>query len=213
MRNNLSGYLTVYVLLLVAICTPSCFASQQARDRFDGVCPSLQDAKPPELLKFLDQTKPGDENAWCVVWAIHQLGNSRYEPSIATLVGLLDFRRPKTEAEKLGVALRPEIAEELFPATEALETIGDLALPDVLRVIEAESASATARGNAVSVWMEAYKYDRPRGVGLLRKEELRSKDDTKQRLRWAVQRALTYCGQVPDNEAVSCQKAAETSKP
>jgi hypothetical protein len=51
-----------------------------------------------------------------------------------------------------------------FPAEEALEQIGKKALLEVLRAIEADSTSAIARENALSVWMEAYKYERPKGV-------------------------------------------------
>ena len=47
------------------------------------------------------------------------------------------------------------LSEETFPAEAALERIGKKALPEVLRVIEADSTPAIARENALSVWMVA----------------------------------------------------------
>ena len=44
-----------------------------------------------------------------------------------------------------------------------LEEIGDKASPAVLAVIKADTASATARENAVAVWMELHKYEIAQG--------------------------------------------------
>jgi hypothetical protein len=125
---------------------------------------------------------------------------------------LLDFRRLPTEDEKRGIRERPQVSEELFPAAEALELIGKEALPEVLRAIKADSTSATTRDNAVAVWMEAYKYERPKGVALLKQEETKANDDTtKQKLRWAVQKALTYCSPPVEEEGAACRQAAADS--
>lgn len=196
----------------MALCLAlTCRAFGQERDRFENICVSLQNASPPDLLQFLNGVAPDEKNGWCVTWAIHKLGNEHYEPAITALVKLLDFRRPQTRAEKMGFYGRPQGIEEVFPASEALELIGKPALPEVLRAIEADSTSATARENAVSVWMEAYKYERPKGVALLKQEETKtSNDPMKQKLRWAAQKALAYCGE-PDEAA--CRQAAATGVP
>ncbi len=162
------------------------------------------------------------KNAWCVTWAIHKLGlepwateklgTEHHEQAIAVLVKLLDFRRPPTPEEKRGYYLRPQGIEELYPAAEALELIGEKALPEVLRAIEADSTSPTGRDNAVSVWMEAYKYERPKGVALLKQEETKTNNGaTKKKLRWAAQKALTYCGPPQEKEGAACRQAAGAS--
>jgi len=104
-----------------------------------------------KLLQFLNGVTPDEKNAWCVTWAIHKLGlepwatqklgTEHHEQAIAVLVKLLDFRRPPTPEEKRGYYLRPQGIEELYPAAEALELIGEKALPEVLRAIEADSTS------------------------------------------------------------------------
>ena len=92
--------------------------------------------------------------------------------------------------------------------------IGEKALPEVLRAIEADSTSPTARDNAVSVWMEAYKYERPKGVALLKQEETKTNNDTiKKKLRWAAQKALRYCGPPQEKEGAACRQAAATAVP
>jgi hypothetical protein len=194
------------------------------QDRFDNVCPSLQNASPPDLLQFLTGVTPDEKNAWCVTWAIHKLGlepwatqklgPEHYETAIAVLVKLLDFRRPLTPDEKMGYYLRPMGIDELYPAAEALEVIGEKALPEVLRAIEADSTSPTGRDNAVAVWMEGYKYERPKGVALLKQEETKTNNDTiKKKLRWAGQKALTYCGPPQEKEGAACRQAAATAIP
>jgi hypothetical protein len=189
-----------------------CEAFGQVHDRYENVCPSLQDAIPPDLLQYLSGVTPDEKNAWCVTWAIRRVGKARYEPAVSALVRLLDFRRPQTPQEKMGFG--DLSSARVFPAQDALEEIGKAALPEVLRAIEADSTSGTARENAVEVWMEAYKYERPKGVALLKQEEMKTTDTAiKQKLTWAIQRALTYCGPPEEDEGTACRKAAARSRP
>lgn len=185
----------------------------QEHDRFEGWCDSLQNASSPDLVQFLKAVAPDENNARCVTLAIHRLAKERYEPAVDSLAKLLDFRRPKTPQEKLGFYLRPQVIGEIYPAANALEIIGKKALPAVLSTITASSSSETARDNAVSVWMEIYRQSdgQPKAVGLLKQEEIKTKDEAiKQRLRWAVQKALTHCN--PPEES-ACREAARTGIP
>jgi len=170
----------------------------------------------PDLVQFLNAVRPDEKNGDCVTWAIRKLGNENYEPAISALVKLLEFRRPATEREKLGFYLRPQGIWEMYPSVGALPQIGKKALPAILGVISSDSTSATARENAVAVWMEIYRHSDqyPEGVGLLKQEEINAKDDaTKQRLKWAVQRALTYCGPPQEKEGAACRQAASNAVP
>lgn len=170
---------------------------------FDGWCNRLQNASSPDLVQFLDTVVPDEMNSRCLTWAIHTLGKRHYEPAVSALVRLLDFRRSRTQGEEIFWPGR-----ELFPAEVALERIGKTALPEVVRAIEADATSETAREKAVAVWMEAYKYERPKGISLLREEEAKSTSNaTKQRLKWAIQKALKYCG--PPEQA-ACRQAASS---
>lgn len=197
----------VAVVSIVLCLAVTCRTLGQGQDRFENVCPSLQNAIPPDLVQFLNGVNPGEENGWCVTWAIHKLGKERYEPAIPALVKLLNFRRPQTRTEEMFHGL----SRELFPAREALELIGKKAQPDVLLAIEADSTSAMALDNAVAVWMEIYKYERPKGVATLKQEEIKTDNEAiRTRLASSIQKALRYCG--PQDEA-ACRQAAVTDIP
>ena len=93
----------------------------------------------------------------------------------------------------------------------ALGLIGKEALPAVLRVIKTDSSSVPARENAVFVWMDIHKYERAKGVALLKQEEVKTNDVAiKERLRWAVSKALVWCNP-PDEPA--CRAAANPGQP
>ena len=178
----------------------------QVHEKYEGWCYGLQNASSPDLVQFLNAVVPDEWNSRCITWAIHKLGNEHHEPAVPTLVKLLDFRLPRTPVEEIF----HNISEQSFPAEEALELIGKKALPEVLRAIEADSTSTIARANALSVWMEIYREsdEQPKAVGLLKQEETKVSDSaTKQKLKWAVQKALTYCNPL---EEIACKEAAKT---
>lgn len=207
MRTTLfrtNGLVLVCIGLLFAVTSR---ARGQAHDRFENVCPELQDAAPPDLLQYLNETSPNGDNAWCVTWAIHKLGKEHYEPAIPALVKLLDFRRPQTRTERIAHGL----SQYLFPAKGALELFGRRALPYVLRAIEADTTSNTARDNAAVVWIVAYQSDHPKGVAALKQEQLRVTDDAiKSRLESAIEVALKHC---TSKEGAACRKAAVGGAP
>jgi hypothetical protein len=174
-----------------------------------GWCNSFHNAKAEDLVKFLTDVVPNESNSACVTWAISRLGVERYKPGTSALVKLLDFRRPLTSAEKLGFWDRPRTIEELFPAAEALEEIGTSALPDVIHLIEDDSSSTISRENALAVWMENFKYDRPTGIARLKQKELTAGNEAiRKHFGWAAQAALKYCATGPEEAA--CKQAAST---
>jgi hypothetical protein len=174
-------------------------------------CDNLRNAASTDLVSFLAGALPDEKNAECVAWAISQLGTRRYDPGAATLVRFLDFHRPLNANEKLGVYLRPQGIGDVYPAVDALALIGEKALPTVLHAIEADSTSTKARENAVFVWMEIYKYERPKGVALLKQELDKTREAAvKQQLQWALVKARDWCN--PSDED-SCRRAAKTGLP
>jgi hypothetical protein len=201
----LRGVEIVAAALVVCLAGPS-LAHSQVHEKYEDWCYGLQNASAPDLLEFLNAVVPDEWNARCITWAIHKLGKEHHEPAIPRLVKLLDFQIPRTPTEEM----LHGTSEETFPAEEALAQIGKKALPEVLRAIEADSTSAIARENALSVWMEIYKEsdERPKAVSLLKQEESKFSDSAiKQNVRWAVQKALTYCSPPEKN---ACQEAART---
>ncbi len=176
-------------------------------------CTSLEKAPSAELVSFLSAVSPDENNAQCVTSAINQLGARRFEAGAAILIRYLDFHRPLTPNEKLGINSHLRSVGDIYPAVDALAQLGEKGLPIVLQAIEADATTPRARQNAVVVWMEVYRYtdEHPRGVALLKHEEIAAKDDaTKQRLRWAVSQAITWCN--PSEES-ACKQAATLGNP
>lgn len=197
-------------IALVACLAFTCGSLGQTRNTLEDSCDSLRNATLPDLVRFLNTVIPDETNRNCVTWAIHKLGNEQYEPAIAPLVRLLDFRRAPTQREKTGFPLHPQGVWEIYPSVGAIPLIGKKALPDLLRVIEADPTSTTTRENAIAAWMEIYRKsdEQPKGVRQLKEEETKTQDaGIKERLNWAVSKAMTWCNP-PDQPA--CKEAAKT---
>lgn len=170
-------------------------------------CERLKNAAPDELVSYLNGLAPDEGNAQCVTFAIKVLDRLRYEPAIPVLSRLLDFRRPPNHHEQHGILLHPPIIEEIYPTANALEEIGQSALPSVLEVIKSGSASSRARENAASVWMVIHKYESPKGVALLRQEAANAGDDVaRKNLEWAISKAVAWCN--PADQEL-CKTAAK----
>ena len=188
-----------------------CGVRGQEQNILQNECASLQGASSPDLVQFLNAVIPDKDNGNCVTWSIRRLGDERYTAAVPALVRLLGFRRPPTPRERSGYVMHPMGVWDLYPATGALALIGPNALPTVLQAIEADSTSPNARENALFVWMEIHKYERAKGVALLKQEETNAHDDaTKQRLRMAISDAVSkWCG--PKDEA-ECKSAANPAQ-
>lgn len=213
MRGAIVRRMRIIALTAALLLMGMCRAVGQEHEGFQNECDTLQNATPADLVQFLNGVVPDEKNGDCVTWAIKKLGKEQYEPAIALLTKLLDFRRPPTPREKQGIYLRMQGVWEIYPAAGALSNIGKKASPAVLDVIKSESASLTSRENAVFVWMEIHRYsdEHSKAVTLLKQEEINAKDAaTKQRLRWAIQKAVAWCN---PPEEVACREAARASAP
>ena len=174
-------------------------------------CNQLQNASSDELISYLQGGNFGDDDSQCAEFAIRTLGRRRYEPAIPSLVKLLDFRRPLTEREKQGLYLHIQSIDEIYPAANALEDLGEKALPAVLDAIKAKSTTEVGRANAVFAWMTFYKSDSPaKGVSLLRTELDKAEDlTTRENLKWALSKAISWCN---PKDKVECEEAARNRK-
>jgi hypothetical protein len=111
-----------------------------------------------EKVAYLAKVGP-DASDPCVSYLIYWLGVERYEPAAPVLVRFLDFAIEE-ESSMRG-------SRTLHPAREALVKIGKAALPSLLKVIESDDGSPSARSSAVEVWMRIYRYEAPDGVAAL----------------------------------------------
>jgi hypothetical protein len=198
MRKSAVPMLVLTVLLTAA------FAS--AAD-----CDFVGRASSDELVDYLAGVTPDEDNSECITLAVRRIESARYELAVPALIKLIDFRRPPTALEREGIALRPKVVDELYPAASALERIGKSALPALVEAIESPTTSTRARENAVSVWMVIYKHNPSKGVTRLRQESTALPDSAaKENLKWALSEAQSLCD---PSEKARCKTAAATPKP
>jgi hypothetical protein len=160
--------------------------------RAGEVCKSLVGVPPAELTSYLSEIRPDAGNAECVDFAIRRLGFLKYEPGIPSLAKLLDFKSPEYGRTEY-ISHLPALGKT-FPAVGALEKFGEKSFPVLIVEIKSGSTSATARDNAVWVWMDVYRYKALQGLALLRRDAGEMDDPAvQQNVKWALSRAARFC--------------------
>ena len=165
-------------------------------------CAGLVDKGPDFPREFL-RHQVATRSSHCISSAIKQLGNRRDAQAVDILVRYLDYVDPATLPGPGGGAdVRPS-----YPAVTALFQIGESATGGLLATIQT-SESQKIRENAAKAYMFIYRDDLAKGIRLLRKEELRSKDSSnRQRLSNALRMLVNECDGRAKKEAQECRSA------
>jgi hypothetical protein len=127
----------------------------------------------------------------CVSQAIVRLGGLRDPTGTDALISLLDFRRPLSEREKVGVG----DMHDRYPAVSALFSIGERVVPALVQSIRLGHLNEVATKNAIDGIVLIYREDPPRAVAMLRKSASETKvEDEAARLNAAAKDAVNFCG-------------------
>src|ERR1035441_7011532 len=110
---------SIYVIVFAALAVGRLTAQAHGEE-----CKEFQGSSPEALSTFLQTAAPAFDDPNCIAFALRALGNQRYVPATEVVSKFLDFRRPKTDEEKQGLYLHPQGIDQLYPATYALEMIG-----------------------------------------------------------------------------------------
>jgi hypothetical protein len=115
----------------------------------------------------------------------------------------LDYVDPATlPGPDGGADVRPS-----YPAVSALFQIGESATGRLLATIQTSESQKT-RENAAKAYMYIYRDDLAKGIRLLRKEQLRSKDSSSRRkLSDALRMLVNACEGRTKQEAQACRNA------
>lgn len=161
-------------------------------------CDPLRQATSAQLITFL-QYNSRSENEWpCIKFALRELGRNKAKAkeAIPVLVDYLDYERPLSEAEKNGFYLHMPSVVEMYPATDALFSLGQPAIPAMIRVIES-SDDAQKHENAVFVFMQIYRERMPEGIQKLKAASVSRAGEgfqlEAQRLKQSAKEALRWC--------------------
>jgi len=155
-------------------------------------CQELEDKSVEDLVLLL-QSGPDSSTAECFTEAIYKLGNKEPQGNqyADVLVKLLDYRRPPTEAERMHIAS----TRDWFPATSALFSIGNPALPVLIAHLEGGGLSKTARENAIRTFVSINRDDPPRAISVLKAAARRAESQFEaMNLEAAARDAVERCG-------------------
>ena len=142
---NTRTVLSSAIIPLLALIACLLFASDVL---MSADCPVVTGVTPTAIVAYLGRNRAFLDPK-CVVATIQQLGQSEDKPAIRTLVEYLDFRRPSTQPELLGIKVADSIPlGDPYPAIAALAEIGNDAVPALLGKL-GEPATMTFRANAV----------------------------------------------------------------
>jgi hypothetical protein len=135
-------------------------------------CP-IPGGTPEAAILFLRAAKTNTaESPDCIVVAIHDLHHAQSQDAINILVDYLDFRRPHIDNDLIWSS---SMAEP-YPAVSQLFSIGQAAVPALVRILANSDVSALIHQNALTTIMLIYRDDPPAGVEVLSNEAVHSKD-------------------------------------
>lgn len=126
----------------------------------------------------------------CVTAAVLRLGAFRYTDGVELLLKYMDFVRPTSRKEKIGVA----DYHDHYPAVEALSEIGIAAVPAIVKYLQEGTPSTIAEGNAYRLLRFAFSEDPPKAVTTLLDAEKRAPSEAeRERLRAAAVAMVNAC--------------------
>lgn len=139
----------------------------------------------------------------CVAAAISRLGELKNASAVPVLIDLLAFERPETDREKLHIST----THDRFPAVPALSSIGEAAVPPLLRRIRTEDLTPIFRKNALRALILIYRENPVRAVKALQQDVPNAKTAAEtDRLRSAMNETILTC---PNTWRARCAAAAQ----
>ncbi|HEX8567992.1 MAG TPA: hypothetical protein VF648_20305 [Pyrinomonadaceae bacterium] len=141
-----------------------------------------------QLLETIRNRNLVTESPDKLAQAIEALGQRQITEAIPELIDFLDFRRIH-KWEGTGVILHPLPKEGDYPAVGALFSIGKLALPALIKVVEENDIDSIKSKNALQTIQLIFRENLSEGVKYLESEMIKStSQDGKQRMQSAVEK-------------------------
>lgn len=167
-------------------------------------CQALAGSNPQQLMQFLKDRQTAGPDPHCVEYALRSLGDAKIQEAIPVLVAYLDFERPETEMEKLGMGGALGTIGNDFPAVFALTEMGRAALPALIQVVESGTSSTKGHKNGIYAIMKIFQRG-PAGIQFLAHSAATAKStDAHSRLSAAAHEAVTWC---TAEERQACESA------
>jgi hypothetical protein len=168
-------------------------------------CQALAGSNSHKLVQFLKDGQTGTPDPHCVEYALRSLGDAKVQEAIPVLAAYLDFERPETEMEKLGMGGALGTIGNDFPAVLALTQMGRVALPAVVQVVASGKSSTQAYTNGIYTIMKIFNRGAS-GIQFLTHSAATAKaPDAQSRLSAAAREGVNWC---IESERQACESAA-----
>jgi hypothetical protein len=168
-------------------------------------CQALAGFNPQKLIQFLKDGQTASPGPNCVEYALRSLGDSKMQEAIPVLVAYLDFERPETEMEKLGMGGALGTIGNDFPAVFALTQMGRASLPALVQVVESGTSSTKAHKNGIYAIMKIFHRGAAGIQFLTHSAATAESTDAQSRLSAAASEAVNWC---TASERPTCESAA-----
>jgi hypothetical protein len=176
-------------------------------------CRALAGSNPQRLIQFLKDGQAASPDPRCVEYALRSLGEAKVEEAIPMLVDYLDFERPETEMEKMGIGGALGTIGNDFPAVLALAQMGRAALPALVKVVESGTGSTQAHKNGIYTIMKIFNRQAS-GIQFLAKSAINAKStEAKTRLSVASREAVRWCAESERPKCASTVSDAPSKSP
>ena len=199
MKADFMNTLSKLVLVTMVLITTAAAAAAEPR------CQSLAGSDAKKLMQFLKDAQTASSDPQCVEYALRSLGDAKVLEAIPVLAAYLDFERPETEMEKLGMGGALGTIANDYPAVSALRQMGRAALPVLVQVAGSATSSTQAHKNGIYTIMKIFNRGASGIQFLTHSAAIAKSTDAKNRLFAAASEAVTWC---TAEEKQACESAA-----
>jgi hypothetical protein len=201
MKEEKEGNTMLKLANMVSTCCVLGLLATGGLSSANAKCSELENKDAPELLKYLsgDRAKLAPE---CILYALENFGERRYEPAAKILISYLDFRRPVELAFS-----RPLPAS---PAESGLFLLGRPVVPLILEAMTASDSSDLMRASAANVIYAIHGSTPEVGIAMIKRAGDRAQDPIlSQKL---LESAVNLARRCHPSNKNACESAAMISK-
>jgi hypothetical protein len=158
-------------------------------------CEALKTSSVAKIIDYLQHAADDSTGAACVQVALHRMGALPQEQAIPLLTTYLGYKRPLSEGERHGFFMHGSAPDVLYPAIQALYSIGSPAEIGLVSFLARYKDNAgPASKNAVYTLLLIHHGDAVSVVQELHKASVSStSDEARDRLQAAAGEASKWC--------------------
>ncbi len=162
-----------------------------------------ENAAPAVAVDYLSGDRQ-NLNSACIVKAIRIIKDQRYEPAIPVFIKYLDFKKPWPPGVPMAIRRTQGPTNGLYPAVDALASLGEASVPVFLKEISNEDQSKDGHLNAAKAALVMTNYQVRVIKTIIEAAQFSQNLDAAQSLKDLARMAVRYCS---SEEQQQCKDA------